>query len=516
MKKGIFLLFSIFSIMMVSCGGSETSSSSYDIESSLFISENSEESISISSEDDTTFINALSKIKNSYRIDGEYVINGYTHTFINISTSDSYYFAEYYYNNLYKEVVTPYVEGSFVYEDGEVYLLETALDNTIKRTKQDVPWSTFENPFHLLEIEDFIKTDDTYYSLNNERALALGNALTGWSHESVVSSSFEINDEDIVSIKMTLSTIYDGDIEYVMNVSKTGCANKKNMIYETKDYHHSLRNAFDSFDSTNYKAIVSDKAYSEKDKEFDVEYEFYRIEGMYFDSYSSTGLVKLEEGTYEYEVVDLNASLKEESKEELLSYTPRFDFAPELFTKVNETTYVLEADFLIGDILSMLGLDYNMSLLGSYYGMDLFIYVENDEIKGFSFNYNVQDLYSKMEITFSNIGSTSMPFDYDFSSSSEDIGGSEIVIPASYIGTYVGSLSVGDFNGETEITVEITSSSISINGIEASIVEFSVYEGFTIIINGVEYYLMDASYEEPVSEVMLMTSDYSMYGFMLR
>ena len=105
MKKGIFILFSIFSLMIVSCGGSETSSSSSDIESSSFLSENSEESISISSEDDTTFINALSKIKDSYRIDGEYVINGYTHTFINISTSDSYYFAEYYYNNLYNHLL---------------------------------------------------------------------------------------------------------------------------------------------------------------------------------------------------------------------------------------------------------------------------------------------------------------------------------------------------------------------------------------------------------------------------
>lgn len=521
MKRGIFILFSIFSISLFACNNNQNSSLGISDELSnnlsLISSSFTSEIESISLENNDQLINSLNKIKDSYRIEGKYEVNGYTHTFINISTSDSYYFSEFYYNNLYPEVVVPYVEGSLIFENNKVYSLETSLDNKVKKVEQDVLWSMFENPFLSIETEDFIKLDNqNTYSLNNEKALILGNALTGWSHEGVVSNEFEIVNDEITLIKMSLSTLYDGDINYVMNVSKSGCATKKNMVYETKDYHNDLKRAFDNFNSLNYTIEVQDKAYSINDKENDVYYNYYRVEGMNYNSYENEGLVLKDDGLYKFEVENNKAILKDKTENETLNYTTKFTFAPELFTKIDENTYSLEAKFLVGEILSILGATYDISLLGGYYGMDLLIYVENDTFKGYSFNYNVQDLYSNMHLDYLNIGNTSMPFDVSFDSSSEEGGGNEFVIPASYIGVYEGDLSVGLYNDETHIIVEITNSYIKINDKEVVIDSFSIYEGFIIFIDGVEYYLMDASYEDPVSKVMFMNTDYSMYGFMFR
>ena len=76
-----------------------------------------------------------------------------------------------------------------------------------------------------------------------------------------------------------------------------------------------------------------------------------------------------------------------------------------------------------------------------------------------------------------------------------------------YLGVYEGT----DKSG-TVYRIEITETEvrITIDGVAATVAILGFDdEGFTLSVNGTEYYLMDASYTDPIQSVALMTTDYS-------
>ncbi len=76
---------------------------------------------------------------------------------------------------------------------------------------------------------------------------------------------------------------------------------------------------------------------------------------------------------------------------------------------------------------------------------------------------------------------------------------------------HTGTLSQGTFNGETAITIEITTDTITVNGVVATITAYDAYEGFTLTIDGNVYYLMNGDYSGGVS-LAFMSEDYSIIG----
>lgn len=188
--------------------------------------------------------------------------------------------------------------------------------------------------------------------------------------------------------------------------------------------------------------------------------------------------------------------------------TPTLSVAPELFKLVSENTYTLQNNFLAKQALQSFALGNDLFRLATTYGLNLDVTIENNNLLGFSFNYNVESLYSKLSFTFSDVGTTTIPVDVNGSGSGEDPDPNPSLIPTEWIGTYTGTSSSGDFNGETNITVVITESSITINGTSATVTSYDEYEGLTLDINGTEYYLTNMDYDGGV-KLALMSSDYS-------
>ena len=455
---------------------------------------------------------ALASVQTAVEINGTYSIFGYTHDFTTIFSETSYYNAETYFNDDYPEVVVPYSEVNVLLENDEVYLLQSKADNTETKTKIDYEWSIFENPFQDLTVDDFIY-DELFdcYSVATNKQLALGNAVTNWNHTEPVEMTVTVENDVITSMTATLSTEYDGDITYEMTFSNHSTAKAPSVTYETKPEHEALQTAFEAFNNQNYTVTVSDEAYSEEDKPYDVTYHIYRTDSAWYHDYEEIGYAHYNDAIYDFSVENDVAILGTEFTEfNPFSYTPSLEVAPELFTLVEEGTYKLTNSFLVPIVMPSFAISSDLYSLGGYYGMDFYVYVDNGTLTGFSFNYNVQTLYACVTATFSEVGTTEMPFEIDFG----EPGGEDPtlpVIPTEYIGNYSGELSQGTFNGETAITIEITADTITVNGVEATITAYDAYEGFTLTIDGNVYYLMNGDYSGGVS-LAFMSEDYSIIG----
>lgn len=455
---------------------------------------------------------ALASVQTAVEINGTYSLFGYTHDFTTIFSETSYYNAETYFNDDYPEVVVPYSEVNVLLENDEVYLLQSKADNTETKTKIDYEWSIFENPFQDLTVDDFIY-DELFdcYSVATNKQLALGNAVTNWNHTEPVEMTVTVENDVITSMTATLSTEHDGDITYEMTFSNHSTAKAPSVTYETKPEHEALQTAFEAFNNQNYTVTVSDEAYSEEDKPYDVTYHIYRTDSAWYHDYEEIGYAHYNDAIYDFSVENDVAILGTEFTEfNPFSYTPSLEVAPELFTLVEEGTYKLTNSFLVPIVMPSFAISSDLYSLGGYYGMDFYVYVDNGTLTGFSFNYNVQTLYACVTATFSEVGTTEMPFEIDFG----EPGGEDPtlpVIPTEYIGNYSGELSQGTFNGETAITIEITADTITVNGVEANIVSYDAYEGFTLTIDGNVYYLMNGDYSGGVS-LAFMSEDYSIIG----
>ena len=455
---------------------------------------------------------ALASVQTAVEINGTYSLFGYTHDFTTIFSETSYYNAETYFNDDYPEVVVPYSEVNVLLENDEVYLLQSKADNTETKTKIDYEWSIFENPFQDLTVDDFIY-DELFdcYSVATNKQLALGNAVTNWNHTEPVEMTVTVENDVITSMTATLSTEYDGDITYEMTFSNHSTAKAPSVTYETKPEHEALQTAFEAFNNQNYTVTVSDEAYSEEDKPYDVTYHIYRTDSAWYHDYEEIGYAHYNDAIYDFSVENDVAVLGTEFTEfNPFSYTPSLEVAPELFTLVEEGTYKLTNSFLVPIVMPSFAISSDLYSLGGYYGMDFYVYVDNGTLTGFSFNYNVQTLYACVTATFSEVGTTEMPFEIDFG----EPGGEDPtlpVIPTEYIGNYSGELSQGTFNGETAITIEITADTITVNGVEATITAYDAYEGFTLILNDVEYYLYNMNYDGGI-ELAFMSADYEVMG----
>ncbi len=94
------------------------------------------------------------------------------------------------------------------------------------------------------------------------------------------------------------------------------------------------------------------------------------------------------------------------------------------------------------------------------------------------------------------------------------------IIPSKFIGKFEGILCDGDnpnaqINGSNDLQVEITSTSITINGLTATIVEYDPYEDFTLTIDGITYYLCSNDNDDPTNELFFADEDYEIYCFSL-
>lgn len=382
---------------------------------------------------------ALASVQTAVEINGTYSLFGYTHDFTTIFSETSYYNAETYFNDDYPEVVVPYSEVNVLLENDEVYLLQSKADNTETKTKIDYEWSIFENPFQDLTVDDFIY-DELFdcYSVATNKQLALGNAVTNWNHTEPVEMTVTVENDVITSMTATLSTEYDGDITYEMTFSNHSTAKAPSVTYETKPEHEALQTAFEAFNNQNYTVTVSDEAYSEEDKPYDVTYHIYRTDSAWYHDYEEIGYAHYNDAIYDFSVENDVAVLGTEFTEfNPFSYTPSLEVAPELFTLVEEGTYKLTNSFLVPIVMPSFAISSDLYSLGGYYGMDFYVYVDNGTLTGFSFNYNVQTLYACVTATFSEVGTTEMPFEIDFG----EPGGEDPtlpVIPTEYIGNYSG------------------------------------------------------------------------------
>ena len=511
----IFLsAFLVFAMALVGCNqtGNDGSSST----SSIGGGSNSNSSSSSSQPNpdvpETISQQALASVQTAVEINGTYSIFGYTHDFTTIFSENTYYNVESYFNDDYPEVVVPYSEVNVLLENDEVYLLQSKADNTETKTKIDYEWSIFENPFQDLTVDDFIY-DELFdcYSVATNKQLALGNAVTNWNHTEPVEMTVTVENDVITSMTATLSTEHDGDITYEMTFSNHSTAKAPSVTYETKPEHEALQTAFEAFNNQNYTVTVSDEAYSEEDKPYDVTYHIYRTDSAWYHDYEEIGYAHYNDAIYDFSVENDVAILGTEFTDfNPFSYTPSLEVAPELFTLVEEGTYKLANSFLVPIVMPSFAISSDLYSLGGYYGMDFYVYVDNGALTGFSFNYNVQTLYACVTATFSEVGTTEMPFEIDFG----EPGGEDPtlpVIPTEYIGNYSGELSQGTFNGETAITIEITADTITVNGVEATITAYDAYEGFTLTIDGNVYYLMNGDYSGGVS-LAFMSEDYSIIG----
>ncbi len=90
-----------------------------------------------------------------------------------------------------------------------------------------------------------------------------------------------------------------------------------------------------------------------------------------------------------------------------------------------------------------------------------------------------------------------------------DRTGFGIIVPDKFHGTYI-----GEEDGVTYV-VEISAGSIIITigdnaPCEVVIKVYDQYEGFTVELNGVEYYILDITYTEPIVDIMIMSADYEL------
>lgn len=453
----IFLsAFLVFAMALVGCNqtGNDGSSSTSSIGGGSNSNSSSNSSQPNPDIPETISQQALASVQTAVEINGTYSIFGYTHDFTTIFSENTYYNVESYFNDDYPEVVVPYSEVNVLLENDEVYLLQSKADNTEVKTKIDYEWSIFENPFQDLTVDDFIY-DELFdcYSVATNKQLALGNAVTNWNHTEPVEMTVTVENDVITSMTATLSTEHDGDITYEMTFSNHSTAKAPSVTYETKPEHEALQTAFEAFNNQNYTVTVSDEAYSEEDKPYDVTYHIYRTDSAWYHDYEEIGYAHYNDAIYDFSVENDVAILGTEFTDfNPFSYTPSLEVAPELFTLVEEGTYKLTNSFLVPIVMPSFAISSDLYSLGGYYGMDFYVYVDNGTLTGFSFNYNVQTLYACVTATFSEVGTTEMPFEIDFG----EPGGEDPtlpVIPTEYIGNYSGELSQGTFNGETAITI---------------------------------------------------------------
>ena len=501
------ILFS--SLILTSCNkNNNVSSSNSSTTSSSSSSSNSTSSSNINEE-------SLLNLQKSFRLEGQYEINGYTHPFTSIFTENGYYNSEFYYNNEYPEVLIPYEEYNVLFENDNVYLLQTNVDNTMKKTLYpDYTPDMFANPFKQLSVADFLKTENpNVFTVKLEKQLDLADSLTNWSHSEAKGMFVTFSNNQITNITATLSTAYDGDITYNMNFFEIGSASIPNVTYETKSEHEALKLAFENFNNKNYTVTVNDNAYSDESVK-DITYKLYRDENTFYNDYDKLGFVRKDDQIFEFEVIDDKVVLGDLVTTNPFSMTPTLSVAPELFKLVSENTYTLQNNFLAKQALQSFALGNDLFRLATTYGLNLDVTIENNNLLGFSFNYNVESLYSKLSFTFSDVGTTTIPVDVNGSGSGEDPDPNPSLIPTEWIGTYTGTSSLGDFNGETNIIVVVGENTITVNNIEADVTGISEYDELILNINDTEYYLYNADYEGGVI-LALMSADYSFMAYNL-
>ena len=82
-----------------------------------------------------------------------------------------------------------------------------------------------------------------------------------------------------------------------------------------------------------------------------------------------------------------------------------------------------------------------------------------------------------------------------------------VVIPEKYYGMYEGTSGGVDYI----VLIDEDGVMVSIGGADATVsnVAYDDLDGLTLTIDGTEYMIMDSAYDEPISQIRLMTGDYS-------
>lgn len=499
----------------------DSSSSGQDSASSQGSVSPSSSSSTSTKDEDTLLKDALAKLKQDVEYNGTYELSDSVGTYVHEVTA---VFAEtkYLSRDIYYEESLPdlkYQEANDIvsYEDGSVYYVVHNLDNTVTKidVTEDYDWSVFQNPFLDIEESDFSLVSTGKYSLDTTKGLDVGIAISGWNHTSCKSFDVEISDSSI-RMQFVLDGV-DGEVTYDFIASKFGVASVDTEPFGHGDEHDKLGAALASI-GENYTMHILDQAYNEYDG--DVSQTIYKTETHYFDEFEQIGYRKVDEGIKSYTLTDGVVTKYEDADENnpFVDHLELDTISPEIFEEIEPNVFVLRDLYLAYDVVAAFSNNTDNKLLGYYFALDAKITLTNEgELAKFEYNYDAYSFASHRTVTFEDVDNTVIPgYVQDaLEAYEEELQGS--TIPAKYIGKFEGVLNYGDtsatLNGSNKLQIEITNNEIIINGLLAEIVEHDDYEGFTLLIDDITYYLGANDYDEPSQALWFADEDYELYCY---
>ena len=473
-------------------------SSSTIISSSNSSSSSSSSSSSNSSSTSTSlqFDNLLEEMSKKVGFDGSYLVNEYEHELTTLFGEDYYYS----YENSGGAIYTVF----YRLKDDGIYLESVNKDNVVeyKYVAETSLWeANCGNPFKGLTSEDFVKNGDKY-ALNENKIEEICPVITGWNDTFI---SFELSYTTLGDISVVIDSIseYDGAIKYTFDISLD--FEEPKLKYEENETGEKLEAALKTI-GNNYTLVTTNRLQDEED----VVSTIYRTENVLYNSYEGASSYYLKDGKiYTFEVEDSTAKNVEEALDvEEFSFEYTFDFSMDLFTYNSETatyeTVDKEAAMLVATYFAY---DPDTYEEYSYFAEKVEVKLDGDNLHSYTVYSNVYDYIFETEYKFSNIGTTTQPFDVSsLDKEDEPNVGTEAL--SDFYGEYVGSLVRGSLDGETEITFVINENGITLNGVSCRFVEvvndYGVNE-YKFMYNDIELYFSE--YIEGNKDV-LMIYDY--------
>ncbi len=436
-----------------------------------------------------------------------------------------------------------YFEGectaNFLYynQDGHITLVTHKADGKIElqSASSDDLYADYDNPFEDLAPADFTAEDEGIWRLAEEKADATATAITGYS-ESVANFLLYVAGGKIqkIAIEIHDRTIGSGDNAYVRSVSYEFTAASCEALpddyftdYVMTPEHNALKTALENAaQAKSYTVAYHSVEEDAPDPETaELDYFIYVTENAIYEGCAGyeQGYLQRDGGAYyfsydpETEQVTLDDSISASTIAELRAPFTFTDLAYTMLESKGSGRFearlidlVVQTEMTdLAGALAVCFADGPDRVRQYIYATDFALELKDGALFRVSFHYAIYAsggalIYGEdVVLTYSDFDTTTIPVDL---SKIEGEGGGQdsSLYPQKFWGTFRGT----DEDDGTEYVAVITADSVSltIGGAVQTIgsISYDDYEDFTLEIGGTEYYLMDASYQDPVTTLMLM------------
>ena len=423
---------------------------------------------------------------------------------------------------------TPSFNAVYINVGGKAHLATHDENGKYKTYASTENFSDYGNPFPSITTADFVYVSEGVWTLTSKAQSKVSVAVTGYTDPVTL---FKLYEENGVFTGMDIKqerTIGAGTAgeykrysDYSLAIKDAGTASLPADFfgdYKETAAHAELKAALEAMAAAESYTV---HYHGEEKGEPDVDYDIFVTPAVIYENYEGweNGYVEIDDAVYAFSyypetqtlkyddalnpliaLSDLRAPFALEVPYAMLESKGNGVFAPRIFdthlqyqdTGLNASLATMFADGLSEIYLFSSALEVSITLKdGALHQVEIY------------YDFNGQ-LAERVTLTYSNVGSTTLPVDIDFTSDElPEYEAPETGIPQRYFGTYKGTI-----NGAAwVVTVSASGVSVTVNGAAQKVAKFEYDRGYDEVWFYTDqwYSISDASYNDPITTVWFQT-----------